>query len=67
VIASGSTTLAAGARKTLTFKLGAAGQALLVKHGSLATTVTARSGATTLASATVRIKTAPKRNANKHR
>ena len=58
VIASGGASLGAGASKTLTLKLNAAGSALLAKYGKLAAKVTVSVGGKTLDAATVTVRKA---------
>jgi FG-GAP repeat len=60
VVASGSASLAAGASKTLTLKLDAAGFALVKKLGTLRAVVTVSSGGKTIDTASVTVQKAAK-------
>jgi hypothetical protein len=60
VVASSSATLAAGASKTLTVKLDAAGLTLLKKLGTLRAVVTVNSRGTTIDTVTVTVHKAAK-------
>jgi hypothetical protein len=55
VIASASIPLAAGARRTLSFKLNATGRALLARFGKLSAIVKVSSGSTLLSKSTIHI------------